>query len=127
MLQNTARDVEQKIQTAPKIETERDNNVHQALKVNNKAVPFSKLEKALVIGIGLISLLMMLLLVNLRTSNAQQQRQIQDEATKTQVVVAKNTTLRQEISELNSSSRLLQIANEHHLTLRSDNIRNISK
>ena len=61
------------------------------------------------IGIGLISLLMMLLLVNLRTSNAQQQRQIQDEATKTQVVVAKNTTLRQEISELNSSSRLLQI------------------
>ena len=101
MLQNTARNVEQKIQTAPKIETESDNNVHQALKVNNKAVPFSKLEKALVIGIGLISLLMMLLLVNLRTSNAQQQRQIQDEATKTQAVVAKNTTLRQEISELN--------------------------
>ncbi|NUG38523.1 hypothetical protein GYT97_01335 [Lactobacillus mellis] len=127
MLQNTARNVEQKIQTTPNIENERDNNVHQALKVNNKAVPFSKLEKALVIGIGLISLLMMLLLVNLRTSNAQQQRQIQDEATKTQAVVAKNTTLRQEISELNSSSRLLQIANEHNLTLRSDNIRNISK
>ena len=127
MLQNTARNVDQKMQTAPQIETEKDNNVHQALKVNNKAVPFSKLEKALVIGIGLISLFMMLLLVDLRTSNAQQQRHIQDEATKTQVMMAKNTTLRQEISELNSSSRLLQIANEHHLTLRSDSIRNISK
>lgn len=127
MLQNTARDVEQKVQTAPKSETDMDNSVNQALKVNNKAVPFSKLEKSLLVIISLISLIMMLMLVSLRTSNDQQQRQIQDVATKTQAIMYQNTTLRQEISELNSSSRLLQIANKHHLTLRSDSVRNISK
>lgn len=127
MLDNTARNSNQTAVEVPQKKQQVDNNVHQAIRVNNQAVPFSKLEKVLLVCIGIATLIMMIFLVNLRTVNAQQQRQIQDVAAQTQVVISKNVTLRQEISELSSSSRLLQIAKDHHLTLQANNIRNISK
>ncbi|MBA1434359.1 hypothetical protein [Bombilactobacillus bombi] len=127
MLQNTARNLKQNTVASPQKKSQPANSVRQAIAINKQAVPFSGLEKGLLICIGLVAVFLMLSLVNLRTSNAQKQRQIQDVSNQTQTIIAQNSTLRQEISELSSSSRLLQIANDHHFTLQPNNIRNISK
>lgn len=125
MAQTAARKTENV--TQPKVQPQQDNSLQRVIAVENQAVPFSKTEKILVVMIGVLTFVCTLALIGLRTDNAQQQKQVQDLSAKMETVQNQNSNLRQEISELNNSSRLLRIAEQHHLSLKNENVRNISK
>ncbi|UQS83796.1 cell division protein FtsL [Bombilactobacillus thymidiniphilus] len=127
MSQNALRQLTDHQHTANDSSPVVDNTIKSAIQVNSNSVPFSKMERFLVVAIGLCILTMMIALIFIRTSNAQSQRDIQDFATKTTKVTNKNSKLQQEINELSNSGRLLQIAQKRGFKLQDNNIRNISK
>ncbi|NVY95672.1 cell division protein FtsL [Lactobacillus sp. DCY120] len=123
MLDNTAR--KPQVDSEPKATSH--NNIKQVIDANQRAVPFSFGEKMAVLGLGIVTLVLMLTLVGIRTLGSQQQHRLQDITAAVQTSKSKNSNLRQEIGELTSSSRLADIAQQHHLKLNADRIRNISK
>lgn len=103
------------------------NSVQKAIQVNNQRVPFSMFEKSLMICIGIVTMVMMVYLVSLRTNTAENQHNLQNMSDRIQNVVSENNDTHQEINELSSPSRLLKIAKDQNLTLQANNVRNVSR
>ena len=97
----------------------------QRIILDPRKVPYSGIEKALMIIGSVITLGMMIFLVSSSISATSAQHDL----TRTQQTVAKEqnkiTDLRQEIGELTSTSRLNKIEREKGLTLINKNIRTI--
>lgn len=103
------------------------NSVQKAIQVNSRRVPFSMFEKSLMICIGIVTMVMMVYLVSLRTNTAENQHNLQNMSDRIQNVVSENNDTHQEINELSSPSRLLKIAKDQNLTLQANNVRNVSR
>ena len=97
----------------------------QRIILDPRKVPYSGIEKALMIIGSVITLGMMIFLVSSSISATSAQHEL----TRTQQTVTKEqnkiTDLRQEIGELTSTSRLNKIAREKGLTLINKNIRTL--
>ena len=97
----------------------------QRIILDPRNVPYSLLEKTLMIAGSIITLGMMIFLVSSSISATSAQHEL----TRMQQSVAKEqnkvTDLRQEIGELTSTTRLNKIAREKGLTLINKNIRTI--
>jgi len=92
-----------------------------------RSVALSKFEIFSMVGLGLLTLALMIALVNVKVSMTSSQNQLDSLTTKITKTNTSNVNLRQEISELTSFDRFSSFAKEHNLKMSDNNVRNISK
>lgn len=90
------------------------------LKVNN-------FEKLLVVACTLVVALLMVLVVNSKISLTNSEHQLQQLQSTNSKISTENTNLNQQISELQSSTRLEAIAQKDGMSLSNSRIRNVTK
>ncbi|APX73055.1 cell division protein FtsL [Companilactobacillus allii] len=90
-------------------------------------VALSKLEATLIVGLGFLTLALMVSLVSIKVSMTSAQNSLDNITTEITKVNTNNINLRQEISEMTSYDRLSTFAKEHNLKMSNKNVRNVSK
>lgn len=90
------------------------------LKVNN-------FEKLLIVACTLVVALLMVLVVNSKIALTNSEHQLQQLQTTSSKISTENTNLDQQISELQSSTRLEAIAQKDGMSLSNSRIRNVTK
>ncbi|MGF7437756.1 cell division protein FtsL [Lentilactobacillus senioris] len=90
------------------------------LKVNN-------FEKLLIVACTLVVALLMVLVVNSKIALTNSEHQLQQLQTTSSKISTENTNLDQQISELQSSTRLEAIAQKDSMSLSNSRIRNVTK
>ncbi|WP_125589503.1 cell division protein FtsL [Companilactobacillus jidongensis] len=90
-------------------------------------VALSKLEATLIVGLGFLTLILMVSLVSIKVSMTSAQNNLDHISTQITQVNTDNVNLRQEISEMTSFDRLSAFAKKHNLKMSNKNVRNVSK
>ncbi|MFD1124921.1 cell division protein FtsL [Lentilactobacillus raoultii] len=84
-------------------------------------------EKVLIIGGSILLTGLMLMVVSSKIALSNSQHELQHLDTRISNIHNDNTNLKQQIGELQSSSRLQKIAKENGMSLSNGNIRNVTK
>ena len=115
--------------SARRVEFEPNNKIkseqRQRIVVDPRKVPWTGLEKTLLVLGSVITLCMMIFLVSSSISATSAQHELSDIQQSTTKNQNQITDLRQEIGELTSSTRLNKVARQKGLTLIEKNIRTI--
>ncbi|MHA8110024.1 cell division protein FtsL [Lactobacillaceae bacterium Melli_B4] len=93
----------------------------------NRKVHISKIEKLLYSFFALTILALLILVIAAKNGYSASQQNLQDVNQNVEKIHNDNGNLKQEISELQSSSRLQNIAQKNGLSLSNNNIRNVRK
>ncbi|KRL04674.1 cell division protein FtsL [Liquorilactobacillus oeni] len=123
MAQNTAR----QMQAQPQIE-HNPRPIHtKKPELQTGRVPFSRLE---ILGISIASIIVMILMISVISSKitlSKAQYNLQQVSQGIVNLQNKNVDTKQEVSELSSRNRLMQVAQNNGLKMNDQNIRNVSK
>ncbi|WP_338231381.1 cell division protein FtsL [Companilactobacillus muriivasis] len=92
-----------------------------------RSVALSKFEIFSIVGLGLLTLALMVALVSIKVSMTSSQNRLDSLTTQVSKTNTSNVNLRQEISELTSFDRFSSFAKKHNLKMSDNNVRNISK
>ncbi|PWG00633.1 cell division protein FtsL [Levilactobacillus bambusae] len=90
-------------------------------------LPVSKFEKCLMVVCGLVLTVLMISIVSAKIAMSGAQRNLQGMAQEVTTLQGKNSNARQQISELQSKSRLDTVAKQEGLSLSNEKIRNVNK
>ncbi|WP_125762663.1 cell division protein FtsL [Companilactobacillus hulinensis] len=109
------------------VEQPQFNPVEAPKTATKHKVALSKLEATLIVGLGLLTLALMVSLVSVKVSMTSAQNNLDQITTEITKVNTNNVNLRQEISEMTSFDRLSAFAKKHDLKMSNKNVRNVSK
>ncbi|GAJ25311.1 cell division protein FtsL [Liquorilactobacillus sucicola DSM 21376 = JCM 15457] len=121
MPQNAAR----KIAVQPAKKTAPIHNPQPERKT--KHVPISRLEVAVITVASVITMFLMVSVVSSKIALSKAQYNLQSINQRITSVQNKNVDKKQEVSELSSRSRLMEVAKKVGLTMNEQNIRNVNK
>lgn len=121
MLESTARNLQnyESVETAPQVKQQTQAVPHK--------VAISKTETMLMVGLGILTMVLMVALVTMKVSETSAQNSLDTVTTKISNTTTNNVNLQQEVSELTSYDRLSNFAKKHNLKMNNSNVRNVTK
>lgn len=121
MPQNAVR----KLEVQPENKTTPIHNTE--IKKKTSHVPMSRLEMTVLTVASLVVMCLMISVVSSKIALSKAQYNLQNVNQKIASTQNKNVDKKQEVSELSSRSRLMEVAKEVGLTMNEQNIRNVNK
>lgn len=113
------------LETTPKIQVKPTPTHNKQPRINKD--PYIKKERNAVIALGIVLLVMSCLVIWSNTTVTKAQATIQNINQRVSALQTSNANMKEEISELSSRTRLMQVAKDVGLKMNDKNIRNVTK